>query len=193
MFCDLGCWDVLPFGQPTLLDIFQDAAVRQDGFLFQYSDKSVCDTGREEVEDEEEVVEDALGEQRECSSDGSWLGEVHESQEMHPFVLGILEQSVDPSFVSLHQAERLQVSTGCGYHSWHTSDGFQEDDSVEPRIRAKAKPLGSHLGESHSLLVPILDLGKLVDVGFSGVNHSALSGGRVGLLLLEPVHLLGKV
>lgn len=166
------------------------------------------DFGRDEVEDEEKVVEDALGEEGESSGDPAWFGEFHEREEMHAFVFGVFEHGVDPTLVAFHESERLEVSTGGSDHSGYAGDGFEEDDSVQPGIGSETEPFGSHLGQRHGAFARIrprqfIQIGAgLVDhhrivvlaiLGVMGVGDVGGGGARGALLRIELLDLLGNV
>jgi hypothetical protein len=63
------------------------------------TNETVTDFGRNEVGQEEKVVEDALCTEHECPEKDGWLTDGHERHEVHPLILGFLEQRVDPTTV----------------------------------------------------------------------------------------------
>ena len=59
-------------------------------------------TGREKVGQAEAESEDNLSVDHGCSEENSRPPELHESHQVHPLILRLLQQGVDPAVVSLH-------------------------------------------------------------------------------------------
>ena len=62
----------------------------------------VTQAGREEVGQAEAESEDNLSVDHGSSEEKSRPPELHEGHQVHPLILGLLQQGVDPAVVSLH-------------------------------------------------------------------------------------------
>ena len=62
----------------------------------------MTEAGREEVGQTEAESEDNLSADDGCSEERSRPPELHESHQVHPLILSLLQQGVDPAKVSLH-------------------------------------------------------------------------------------------
>jgi hypothetical protein len=72
-----------------------------------------------------------LGAENHNAHEGTGFGHLEEGQEVHALVVGLFQQSFDPAIVALHAAHTVQVAEHACYHSGYTSNGFEEDVSVE--------------------------------------------------------------
>ena len=60
--------------------------------------------GVQQVADEEEIEENSLQSNNKASFQQSWLFDVEENKKMESFIIGLLEQMMDPSFVPLEDS-----------------------------------------------------------------------------------------
>ena len=51
---------------------------------------------------------------------------------MHPFVVGLFEQCLDPAIISLQPPDTVEVSEHASNHAGHTGDRLQEDKADHP-------------------------------------------------------------
>lgn len=145
---------ILPLGERTLVNFLETSRISVDGLLLEVSDEAVHNLGGHEVGEEEAVEEEAL-----CANDHGLheptrLAHLHERQEMHAFVVALLEEGFDPAVVSLHASEAVEVTQHTAHHSWHASDAFEEDESdkldrVSPHRWSLSKSGSEGLGLTH--------------------------------------------
>lgn len=124
-----GKLGVVPLGQVTVLDLLDATGVGMDGLLFKISDKSVDNLGGDEVGDEKTVEEDALGSNDHHLHEPTRLAHLHECQEVHPLVVALLEERLDPTIVSLHASKASEVAQHAADHAWNSGDALQEDET----------------------------------------------------------------
>ena len=129
---NIWCLQVVPFWQMSVVHIFNGKGVCICGLLFQVSDESVARRRRHEVGEEKCVGEDTL-----CTNDhkfhkAAWLGHLHKSQKMHPFVVCIFQHGLDPPIIALQAPQASEVSQHTGCHAWHGGDGLEKDEADEP-------------------------------------------------------------
>lgn len=79
------------------------------GLLLDVADEAVASLGADEVRQEEGVVHDPLGDHHRETEDGAGLLELEEGQQVHPLVLGLLQQRVDPPVVPASHIFRCEV------------------------------------------------------------------------------------
>ena len=65
----------------------------------------MAEAGREEVGQAEAESEDNLSVDHGSSEEKSRPPELHEGHQVHPLILGLLQQGVDPAVVSLHLSQ----------------------------------------------------------------------------------------
>jgi len=123
---------VVPLGQVTVLDLLNAAGVGMDGLLLKISDKSVNNLGGDEVRDEKTVEEDALSSNDHHLHEPARLAHLHECQEVHPLVVALLEECLDPTVVSLHASKTSEVAQHAADHAWNSGDALQEDETHQP-------------------------------------------------------------
>lgn len=135
---------ILPLRERTLVNLLETSRVSVDGLLFEVSDEAVHNLGGHEVGEEEAVEEEALGANDHGLHEPARLAHLHKGQEMHAFVVALLEEGFNPAVVSLHSSEAVEVTQHAAHHSWHASDTFEEDksnklDRVSPHPRLLLK------------------------------------------------------
>lgn len=65
------------------------------------------------MQEEEETNEDSLADENESPERDAWvLDEREEGEEVHSFVLSLLEELMDEATVSTHEAEGVEMSDG---------------------------------------------------------------------------------
>ena len=71
--------------------------------------------------------------------------QLEEGHQVHPLVLRLLDQSVDPAVVPLHLPQRLQVTNHPRSEAWHPSHRLQEDAASQHRLLVQRVQLLLHL------------------------------------------------
>mmetsp|Transcript_38366 Transcript_38366/g.75323 ORF Transcript_38366/g.75323 Transcript_38366/m.75323 type:complete len:273 (+) Transcript_38366:1651-2469(+) len=127
-----GCGHVGEQGKVALVHLLQETAVSLHSLLLEVPHESVAEPGRDEIREGVHCKEDALSHQYSKAENGAGFLKNESCHEVHTFVLRLLQQCVDPSVVSLHLSEGVQVSYHRPDHAWHSCNGFKEDDAVQP-------------------------------------------------------------
>ena len=87
---------------------------------------------KQRIHEEIEVKEDRLGRGYENSEENARISHRQEYEQMHPLILSLLQQMVNPPMVSFKGSQRLQMPEHTANHPRDTSHSFQEYNSVEP-------------------------------------------------------------
>lgn len=98
-----------------------------DGLLFEIADKSVDDSGRQKVCDEEAVEEDALCPDDHHLHEPARFAHLHERQQMHSLIVALLEECLDPAVVTLHAPEATEMSEHTANHARNASNALKKD------------------------------------------------------------------
>jgi hypothetical protein len=61
-----------------------------------------------------------------------WVLDGEEGEEMHPFVLGFLQQGVDPPLIVFQATQTAQMPVHASHEAWHPSHRLQEQHPIEP-------------------------------------------------------------
>lgn len=131
---ELGSGLALPRGEGGAfgVDLVDSVGVSSNSLLFDVTHESVAELGPDKVEREEAVHENSLGSENHQSHEPTRLANRQERQQMHSFVLGLLEESSDPAVVSLHGAKSSQVSNHGSHETRHGGDSLKEDKASHP-------------------------------------------------------------
>ena len=89
----------------------------------------MAEAGREGVGQTEAEGEDNLSADHRRSEENSRPSELHEGHQVHPLVLRLLQEGVDPAVVPLHLPERLEMTDHPGSEARNPGHGLQEDTS----------------------------------------------------------------
>ena len=87
--------------------------------------------GRQEVGQAEAEGEDNLSADHGCSEERSRPPELHEGHQVHPLILCLLQQGVDPAVVSLHLPQGLEVPHHAGSKARDPGHSLQEDTPAQ--------------------------------------------------------------
>ena len=93
----------------------------------------MTEAGREEVGQTEAECEDQLSADHRCSEEKSRPPELHEGHQVHPLILRLLQQGVDPAVVPLHLPQRLEVPHHAGSEARTPRHCLQEDTPEQHR------------------------------------------------------------
>ena len=98
--------DFCPVLENTIgtINVFKHRSVGFNCLLLQISHKAMGECGVQQVADEEEIEENSLQSNNKASFQQSWLFDVEENKKMESFIIGLLEQMMDPSFVPLENS-----------------------------------------------------------------------------------------
>ena len=98
--------DLSPILQNTIgtIYVFKHSSVGFNCLFLQISHKSMGECGVKQVADEEEIKENSLQSNNKASFQKFWLFDVEENKKMESFIIGLLEQMMDPSFVPLENS-----------------------------------------------------------------------------------------
>jgi len=131
---ELGSRLDLPRGEGGAfgVNLVDSMGVSSNSLLFDVTHESVAELGPDEVDREETVHENSLGSENHQSHEPTRLANRQERQQMHSFVLGLLEESSDPAVVSLHGAKSSQVTNHGSHETRHGGDSLEEDKASHP-------------------------------------------------------------
>ena len=96
-------------------------------FELEQEERPVAEAGREGVGQTEAEGEDNLSADHRSSEENSRPSELHEGHQVHPLVLRLLQEGVDPAVVPFHLPQRLKVPHHAGSEAWHPRHRLQED------------------------------------------------------------------
>lgn len=82
-------------------DLGDGARVGVNGLLLKVADETVHDLGRQQVGDEKAVEEDSLCAKDHGLHEPARLAHLHEDEQVHALVEGLLEECLNPSIVAL--------------------------------------------------------------------------------------------
>ena len=108
------------------LEVLEVLGVRAHGLLLEVADEAVRELGGDEVADEVGVEEDALRGEHEGALPPPWLHHLQEGHQVHPLVLGLLQQRADPAAALLEAAEGAQVEQHAAHHPGHPGHRLQQ-------------------------------------------------------------------
>ena len=91
----------------------------------------MAETRRDEVAEREAESEDHLAGDDGRPEERARVSQLEERHQVHPLVLSLLDEGVDPAMVSLHPPERVKVADHPCREARHPCHGLQEDTSVE--------------------------------------------------------------
>mmetsp|Transcript_20354 Transcript_20354/g.49185 ORF Transcript_20354/g.49185 Transcript_20354/m.49185 type:complete len:218 (-) Transcript_20354:300-953(-) len=121
----------VPLAEAAVIDGVDDRRVRVHRLLLEVADEAVARAGGDHVHQKERVHEDSLGADHAQPEHRPRLLELDEGEEVHPLVLRLLEQSVDPPVVAVHAAKRPKVPQHPRRHPRDARDSLEEDGAVE--------------------------------------------------------------
>lgn len=187
-----GCWHVFPVIQFAVVDLLQEDSVGVHCLLLEVANKSMARRWRNHVRQEVPIEKDSLCCGDHESVEDPWVAQSQEKEEVHTFVLRLLQQVVDPAVVALQGSQTAQVALHASNHAWDTSYGLEEDDAVHPATlvqrlwvvaRSKVKRGACQLDDRASdpvtdtlrLLVGVLNLFNLL-LGVDRVSHAVALG-----------------
>mmetsp|Transcript_5207 Transcript_5207/g.14012 ORF Transcript_5207/g.14012 Transcript_5207/m.14012 type:complete len:522 (+) Transcript_5207:63-1628(+) len=135
---DVWCRLVLPGGQVgtlwRLLDGLDDFGVRHTGFFLNVSHEAVTELGAHQVGEEEGAAKSKLREDDRGTEHGGRVLHLDEREEMHAFVVRLLEEEMQQTTIALHGTQALEVSADGGDHAWHGGDRLEEDHAVQDLV-----------------------------------------------------------
>mmetsp|Transcript_60163 Transcript_60163/g.137997 ORF Transcript_60163/g.137997 Transcript_60163/m.137997 type:complete len:272 (-) Transcript_60163:21-836(-) len=174
-----------------------DVRVGVDRHLLDVADGAVRGARGEDVQGDEEARPPELQAVHDGTLRGRHLKGIDEREEVHPLILRLLEERMDPSVIARHGAQRREVAVLGRDHAGHAGDGLEEeearDDALWGRVRRVVagelveRPVGAvngardHFLREQLRLVPRLRLEPEVDLG--GRPH--VVDGRIHPLLLH--------
>ena len=106
---DLWGGEAGPHGKLAGVQLVQDVSVGHHGLLLKVADKPVTEVRGDHVEETEGSCEDELSSNHTSSKQGSRSAQRQEGHQVHPLILSLLYQGVNPAVVSLHPSKK----------SWH--------------------------------------------------------------------------
>mmetsp|Transcript_55326 Transcript_55326/g.135504 ORF Transcript_55326/g.135504 Transcript_55326/m.135504 type:complete len:349 (+) Transcript_55326:279-1325(+) len=125
----------LPLPEAPVVDGLEDPRVRVHGLLLEVPHEAVADVRVHEVGQEEGGHEEALRHHDGRPEHRPGLLQLDEGQQVHPLVLGLLEQRVDPPVVPVHPPQRPEVPQHPRRHPGHPRHRLQEDGPVHHLAR----------------------------------------------------------
>lgn len=120
-----------PLWQRSLVHLLEASRIRMNRFFLQVGHEPVADPRRHQIGDEHGVVEDALRGKDHQAHQPARLVEVEEGQQVHPLVVRLFEQRLDPSLVGLEPSERVQVADRAGDCARDARQRLQENKPDE--------------------------------------------------------------
>mmetsp|Transcript_13356 Transcript_13356/g.42591 ORF Transcript_13356/g.42591 Transcript_13356/m.42591 type:complete len:279 (-) Transcript_13356:188-1024(-) len=199
LLADLGSVHVLPRRQTVVVNVLDAACVRLAGLLLEVAHEAVGSGGRGDVDEEVEVPEDSLGAEHGGAEDEAGLLHGQEGEQVHPLVLCLLQQGVDPAMVATQGAQRAEVAPHGPDHAWHASHGLEEQEApqilvlvhgravageeVEPDAEELHESEGSLVG--HRLGLVVRDLHVQLLLGVHGMHQQIVDI----LLVLHLLHV----
>ena len=81
-----------------------------DCFFFEVSYESMTELREEKVHHEVEIEENTLSSCYENSKEDAWVPHGQEYEQMHPLILSLLQQMVNPPMICFQSSQRLQMS-----------------------------------------------------------------------------------
>lgn len=123
---------------PTFIHLSQVLGVRNDRFFFKIANNPVCRARREQVEEEVGVVERELRDRDDHPLKQCRIGDVDEGHQVHPLILGFVEEGADPSLILTNMAKSREVLQQTADHARYGRDRLKNDSAVAITLGEKA-------------------------------------------------------
>mmetsp|Transcript_38548 Transcript_38548/g.90572 ORF Transcript_38548/g.90572 Transcript_38548/m.90572 type:complete len:329 (+) Transcript_38548:274-1260(+) len=126
----LWCGEVVPLlveRSSRCLDLMDNVRVGHASSFLQVANKAMHSSWVHQVNRCQEWSHHNLGSLHQAARHETCLKAGHADQQVHTFVLGFLQQSVNPSVISLQRAQRPEVTKHCGKEARYTCHTLQND------------------------------------------------------------------
>ena len=133
LYCVARSWHVRPGWKSTFINCLKQESVSVYSLLFQVANPAVTPSWPEQIHQEIPIRNTYLRESKHNSERNSRVTHGQKQEEVHSLILGLLEEVMDPTVISLKCSETSHVSLHRTHHARYSGDRFQENDSVKPR------------------------------------------------------------
>ena len=110
-----------------------------DGLLLDVAHETVASLGADDVREEESVEHHALADEHHKTEDRARLLQLQECQKVHPLVLRLLQQGVDPTVIPTIFSFSFYFIWGEGGYSTSFGGGFIKEDKNRRYARRRDK------------------------------------------------------
>mmetsp|Transcript_114110 Transcript_114110/g.329608 ORF Transcript_114110/g.329608 Transcript_114110/m.329608 type:complete len:308 (-) Transcript_114110:281-1204(-) len=124
-------------GRARRLDLVDDVGVRRASRLLQVPHEAVDGLGVHNVERCEEWRHQALGSEHQGAGHEIGLEHAHANQQVHPLVLRLLQQRVDPAEVTAQAPQGAQVPDQRRHEARHACDALEHDEPPLHRLHRR--------------------------------------------------------
>ena len=118
--------------QLTLVDILEKYCISVNRLLLEVAHEPVAELRGDKVHQEIDVRKRDLGCRDEKLEEISRFSEMNEEEQMHSFVLCLLEQMVNPTMISLAFPQASEMTVHTTNHAWDAGNRLEENHSIEP-------------------------------------------------------------